>query len=131
MLGRRGVTSHRSLCAPQILPINDTSVRDTWQDSYPYRCACEARSSLSLACWRSTVRFSADAASSGSSSLSVYALHPMYIHLDRLTTDKSLLAEIAAQQSKLNALSKIDYEVLDAHIHHSSSCCDLTSLPAN
>jgi len=39
----------------QILPINDTSVRGDWRDSYPY------------------------------SSLSVAALHPMYLHLPYLT----------------------------------------------
>lgn len=38
----------------QVLPVNDTSVRKTWRDSYPYSAIC------------------------------VFALHPMYVRLDSL-----------------------------------------------
>ena len=38
----------------QILPVNDTSSTHTWQDSYPY------------------------------ASISAFALHPLYLNLDRL-----------------------------------------------
>jgi len=65
----------------QILPINDTTVRGDWRDSYPY------------------------------SALSVFALHPMYIHLPGLTKDAAILKEISEQSKKLNALPEIDYEL--------------------
>jgi len=66
----------------QILPINDTSVRGDWRDSYPY------------------------------SSLSVFALHPMYIHLEALTKDADLLKEIEEKQKTLNGYTQIDYEAV-------------------
>jgi 4-alpha-glucanotransferase len=64
----------------QILPINDTSVRQTWRDSYPY------------------------------SAVSVFALHPIYIRLQQLTKDRNVLAEIEAKRQQLNELPQIDYE---------------------
>eukprot|EP01114_Cavostelium_apophysatum_P001401 TRINITY_DN1120_c0_g1_i1.p1 TRINITY_DN1120_c0_g1~~TRINITY_DN1120_c0_g1_i1.p1 ORF type:complete len:903 (+),score=270.21 TRINITY_DN1120_c0_g1_i1:338-3046(+) len=69
----------------QILPINDTSVRGDWRDSYPY------------------------------SSLSVNALHPLYLHLPAITKDAALLKDIDAQKQKLNALPQIDYEAVLAY----------------
>ena len=43
----------------QILPVNDTSVRTTWRDSYPY------------------------------STLSVHALHPLSLRLDALSSESA------------------------------------------
>ncbi|EGC36898.1 hypothetical protein DICPUDRAFT_46840 [Dictyostelium purpureum] len=66
----------------QILPINDTTVYYTWRDSYPY------------------------------SSVSVYALHPIYIHIDSLTKDPKILATVAQHREKLNSLPALDYEAV-------------------
>jgi len=66
----------------QLLPINDTTVKGDWRDSYPY------------------------------SANSVFALHPIYINLDKLTKDPNILKEIAAKKLALNALPKIDYEAV-------------------
>eukprot|EP01119_Soliformovum_irregulare_P014865 TRINITY_DN4103_c0_g1_i1.p1 TRINITY_DN4103_c0_g1~~TRINITY_DN4103_c0_g1_i1.p1 ORF type:complete len:918 (-),score=196.07 TRINITY_DN4103_c0_g1_i1:89-2587(-) len=68
----------------QILPINDTSVRGDWRDSYPY------------------------------SSLSVTALHPMYLRLNTLTKDKKILERIEAKRKILNGYPEIDYEAVVA-----------------
>jgi len=68
----------------QILPINDTTVRQDWRDSYPY------------------------------SALSVTALHPMYLRLDNLTTDKKILERIEAKRKILNSYAEIDYEAVMA-----------------
>lgn len=65
----------------QILPVNDTVSTHTWMDSYPYNA------------------------------ISAFALHPLYLNLDRLAADdRALLEEIAAQRKKLNALPAADYE---------------------
>ncbi len=66
----------------QILPINDTNITHTWQDSYPYN------------------------------SISIYALHPQYTDLRQLPAlkDKTLAAHFEALRQELNALSQIDYE---------------------
>eukprot|EP01128_Nolandella_sp_AFSM9_P004980 TRINITY_DN2352_c0_g3_i4.p1 TRINITY_DN2352_c0_g3~~TRINITY_DN2352_c0_g3_i4.p1 ORF type:complete len:679 (-),score=75.33 TRINITY_DN2352_c0_g3_i4:75-2111(-) len=64
----------------QLLPINDTSSSLTWRDSYPY------------------------------SALSVFALHPLYLHLPALTTDEVILAEMQDTATTLNALAQVDYE---------------------
>ena len=64
----------------QILPVNDTSCFMTWRDSYPY------------------------------SSLSVFALHPLYLRLQALTKDEAVIKRIEAQAAILNALPQIDYE---------------------
>jgi len=66
----------------QILPINDTSVRGDWRDSYPY------------------------------SSLSVCALHPIYLRLDHLTKDAKILQEIQSEKIILNSYPKVDYEAV-------------------
>lgn len=66
----------------QILPINDTTANYSWTDSYPY------------------------------AAISVYALHPQYISIDKLDyklSDK-LAKEYMAKKEELNALTLIDYE---------------------
>ncbi len=66
----------------QILPINDTTITHTWQDSYPYN------------------------------SISIYALHPQYTDLRQLPEikDEQLKAKYEQLQKELNALVQIDYE---------------------
>lgn len=68
----------------QVLPINDTTITHTWEDSYPYK------------------------------PISVFALHPMYLHipsLKRMTVAEKQQYE--KEKQELNALSKIDYEVVN------------------
>ncbi len=66
----------------QILPINDTTMTNTWTDSYPYNAN------------------------------STFALHPMYLHLQSLgrlkDDERQQFYESAAKE--LNALSEVDYE---------------------
>ena len=66
----------------QVLPINDTNMTRTWQDSYPYN------------------------------SISIYALHPQYCDLRQLPEikDEALRTKFQAMQKELNALPQIDYE---------------------
>ena len=66
----------------QILPINDTTITHTWQDSYPYN------------------------------SISIYALHPQYTDLRQLPAikDEAQKAKFEAIRQELNALPQIDYE---------------------
>jgi 4-alpha-glucanotransferase len=66
----------------QVLPINDTNITHTWQDSYPYN------------------------------SISIYALHPQYCDLRQLPEIKDLAVKQKFQelQKELNALPQIDYE---------------------
>ena len=66
----------------QVLPINDTNITHTWQDSYPYN------------------------------SISIYALHPQYTDLRQLPEikDEQQRAEFEALRRELNALPQIDYE---------------------
>ena len=66
----------------QILPINDTNMTGTWQDSYPYN------------------------------SISIYALHPQYTDLRQLPEikDKDQRDHFRQLQKELNALPQIDYE---------------------
>ncbi len=66
----------------QILPINDTNMTHTWQDSYPYN------------------------------SISIYALHPQYTDLRQLPElkDEALRQKFEAVRQELNALTQIDYE---------------------
>jgi 4-alpha-glucanotransferase len=68
----------------QILPVNDTSATHTWTDSYPY------------------------------AGISAFALHPLYLNLDRLAgADASrLLEKLASQRKQLNALPTVDYEAV-------------------
>lgn len=63
----------------QILPINDTTVFKDYRDSYPY------------------------------SAVSVFALHPLYIRIEAITTDKDILKEVDEKRTKLNSLKQIDY----------------------
>jgi len=66
----------------QVLPINDTNMTGTWQDSYPYN------------------------------SISIYALHPQYCDLRQLPElkDEALRTKFQSLQKELNALPQIDYE---------------------
>ena len=66
----------------QVLPINDTNITHTWQDSYPYN------------------------------SISIYALHPQYTDFRQLPAlkDEKKKAEFEALRQELNALPQIDYE---------------------
>ena len=66
----------------QVLPINDTNITHTWQDSYPYN------------------------------SISIYALHPQYTDFRQLPEikDKEKKEKFEQLRQELNALSQIDYE---------------------
>lgn len=66
----------------QILPINDTTMTGTWQDSYPYNAN------------------------------STFALHPLYIRLSEIGTlhDKKRQTELEKLGVELNALPQVDYE---------------------
>ena len=77
------VSTHQQ--AIQILPINDTTITNTWMDSYPYN------------------------------SISIYAFHPMYIDLRQLgkLKDKEALAFYEEKRKELNALPQIDYEAVN------------------
>ena len=77
------VSTHQQ--AIQILPINDTTITNTWMDSYPYN------------------------------SISIYAFHPMYIDLRQLgkLKDKEDLAFYEEKRKELNALPQIDYEAVN------------------
>ena len=66
----------------QVLPINDTNITHTWQDSYPYN------------------------------SISIYALHPQYADFRQLPElkDGASKARFEQLRQELNALPQIDYE---------------------
>ena len=66
----------------QILPINDTTANYSWTDSYPY------------------------------AAISVYALHPQYISLEKLDFEipKATLEAYQKEKEALNSLEVIDYE---------------------
>ncbi|MBH8570891.1 4-alpha-glucanotransferase [Microvirga sp. STS02] len=66
----------------QILPINDTTATHTWVDSYPY------------------------------AAISVFALHPQFIHLEGIATlkDKKAAKELAQLKQEFNAKDFVDYE---------------------
>ena len=66
----------------QVLPITDTTITHTWQDSYPYN------------------------------SISIYALHPQYCDLRQLPEikDEQKRQELEQLRQELNALPQIDYE---------------------
>ena len=75
----------------QVLPINDTNITHTWQDSYPYN------------------------------SISIYALHPMYTDLRQLPEikDKEIRDKFEALRQELNVLPQIDYErMMDAKMDY-------------
>ncbi|MEN6569071.1 MAG: 4-alpha-glucanotransferase [Rikenellaceae bacterium] len=69
----------------QLLPVNDTTLTHSWQDSYPY------------------------------SPISVFALNPLYINLKELGQlhDSEFLKNYTKKSRKLNALKAIDYEGVD------------------
>ncbi len=71
--------------AVQILPINDTTITQTWQDSYPYN------------------------------SISIYAFHPQYVDLRQLPAlqDADKAAAYELKRRELNALTQIDYEAVN------------------
>lgn len=79
--------------AVQILPINDTTITNTWQDSYPYN------------------------------SISIYAFHPQYVDLRQLPAlkDEAKAAAYEQKRLELNALTQIDYEAVNntkrAYLH--------------
>jgi len=66
----------------QVLPVNDTIATKTWTDSYPY------------------------------AAVSVYALHPLYIHLPDLiiSDNKILLQKITAATEDLNKNQSVDFD---------------------
>ncbi len=66
----------------QILPVNDTIATNTWMDSYPY------------------------------AAISAFALHPLYINLDKVAGKKyeELLKPLKKKQKQLNELPEVDYE---------------------
>ena len=66
----------------QVLPINDTNITHTWQDSYPYN------------------------------SISIYALHPQYTDFRQLPPikDEAKRQAFETLRKELNALPQIDYE---------------------
>ncbi|MDO9559710.1 MAG: 4-alpha-glucanotransferase [Syntrophales bacterium] len=67
----------------QLLPVNDTSVCMNWSDAYPY------------------------------STLSVFALHPLYLNLQAIEgLSASLIREIDAAAEQLNRKSVVDYEAV-------------------
>lgn len=68
----------------QILPVNDTSLTKTWQDSYPYN------------------------------SVSVYAFHPMYADMSALPNlPEKQEKDFQARREQLNKLPQIDYEAVN------------------
>jgi len=67
----------------QILPINDTVATNTYLDSYPY------------------------------SSISAFALHPLYLNLNDVANtpkSKTIVLELEVERVKLNQLEAVDYE---------------------
>ncbi len=73
----------------QLLPVNDTTITQTWEDSYPYNA------------------------------LSVYALHPQYINLEAAGEIHSFRKrrEFEKERKRLNALPQIDYEAVNKLKH--------------
>ncbi len=69
----------------QILPVNDTTMTGTWQDSYPYNAN------------------------------STFALHPQYLHLPDVgkLNDKEAAKRFEKLGKQLNALPEIDYEAVN------------------
>ncbi len=68
----------------QILPINDTNATNTWVDSYPY------------------------------ASISVFALHPLYLNVSELEGFKKIIDQkkYDAERKRLNALDVVNYEAV-------------------
>lgn len=74
--------AHTGMHAVQILPINDTTMDGSWQDSYPYNA------------------------------ISIYAFHPIYCDIRQLPAlnDKLLMESYLIKQQTLNDLDEMDYE---------------------
>ena len=74
----------------QLLPVNDTSATQTWQDSYPY------------------------------AGISAFALHPLYLNLNSLAGGAKKGAPVMeSQRRQLNELKAVDYEaVMQAKISY-------------
>ena len=68
----------------QLLPVNDTSATSTWRDSYPY------------------------------AAISAFALHPLYLNLDAVTSsgNRNHLKALATERNRLNRLPAVDYEAV-------------------
>lgn len=66
----------------QILPVNDTTAVHSWKDSYPY------------------------------AAISAFALHPMYVNLEKLAGSENhkILKGINKEKLRLNAMTDLDYE---------------------
>ena len=71
----------------QVLPMNDTTRTHTWKDSYPY------------------------------SAISIYALHPLYIHLPTMGElhDKKKKAYYQKIQLRLNEKETVDYQSVEKY----------------
>lgn len=68
----------------QVLPINDTQSSKTWTDSYPY------------------------------AAISVFALHPIYLHLEAIPGCSDVISkqELESIKKDLNELQVVDYEMV-------------------
>jgi 4-alpha-glucanotransferase len=68
----------------QLLPINDTTATHSWMDSYPY------------------------------AAISAFALHPIYLNLEKLSSDitRKRLRKLDKERLRLNALPSVDYETV-------------------
>jgi 4-alpha-glucanotransferase len=68
----------------QLLPVNDTTATYSWKDSYPY------------------------------AAISAFALHPIYINLQKVAGKKSnsIIKALNRKKNQLNELSEIDYETV-------------------
>ncbi len=68
----------------QILPVNDTTASHNWRDSYPY------------------------------AAISVFALHPLYLHLPAMgrLQDAALMQSFEERAAALNAKAALDYEAV-------------------
>ncbi|MEO8820724.1 MAG: 4-alpha-glucanotransferase [Ginsengibacter sp.] len=66
----------------QLLPVNDTTAFHGWKDSYPY------------------------------AAISAFALHPLYINLEKVADKQflSIIKPLRKKQKQLNELEKFDYE---------------------
>ena len=75
----------------QVLPVNDTLANKTWQDSYPY------------------------------AAISVFALHPLYVNVEKIAAFEEKKVALAYEQDRksLNKLHEIDFEqVMERKLHY-------------
>ena len=79
MLNWAKLTSQKII---QVLPVSDTTMTNTWMDSYPYNA------------------------------ISIYALHPLYLSLQQMgkLNNKQKTAFYETKQQELNNLNAVDYE---------------------